>query len=304
MRCSNNMKQIILAAHNYHSATGQLPPTWTKPATSSDGWSVQARLLPYLESVALGSAVDFGSGYNNVTITVNGNAVKVASFRVGTYLCPDEVNDTVRMGSSGPKHYPLSYVANQGRWFVYDPVDPDYSRDDRSGEGMFTPTRGRRFRDCLDGLSNTLAFAEIKAWTPYLRDASVIGDMNMPARPEEITLLGGTFRENSGHTEWVDGRVHQTGFTTTFTPNTKVWHTDSGIQYDVDFTNFREGKSFGPTPYPRTYAAVTSRSYHSAGGVMTSQCDGSVRFVTDSIDRDLWQHLSTRAGYEAVQVPE
>ncbi|MGC6551598.1 MAG: H-X9-DG-CTERM domain-containing protein, partial [Rubripirellula sp.] len=40
------------------------------------------------------------------------------------------------------------------------------------------------------------------------------------------------------------------------------------------------------------------------GGVNASLLDGSVRFVTESIDRQLWQDLSTRAGREVVQVPE
>jgi prepilin-type processing-associated H-X9-DG protein len=71
------------------------------------------------------------------------------------------------------------------------------------------------------------------------------------------------------------------------------------VVYDVDFTNMREGK----TSNALTYAAVTSRSYHE-GGVNTCLMDGSVRFVSDSIDLQLWQDLSTRAGHEYVAVPE
>ncbi|MFK8111172.1 MAG: DUF1559 domain-containing protein, partial [Rubripirellula sp.] len=47
----------------------------------------------------------------------------------------------------------------------------------------------------------------------------------------------------------------------------------------------------------------TSRSYHE-GGVNTAQMDGSIRFVNNSIDLQLWQDLSTRAGHELVTVPE
>ena len=299
MSCSNNLKQVILACHNYESAMKQLPPAWTRPARTGDGWSAQARILPFIEAISLAEAVDFSAGYKAATINVDGVARPISSYRVPTYLCPSEVNDTTRMDDNGdPEHYPLNYAYSAGTWFVMDP------NSTKVGDGMFTPDRGRKFRDCLDGLSNTLAFAEVKAWNPYYRDVAVTGDMTMPRIEGDVCALGGSFKLDTGHTEWVDGRVHQSGFTTTFTPNKKVLCSNSaGIEYDVDFTNFREGKSFSSTPIPRTYAAVTSRSYH-VGGVNVALLDGSVRYVTDSIDRELWQHLSTRMGREIVDVPE
>ncbi|QDT03728.1 hypothetical protein K227x_21130 [Rubripirellula lacrimiformis] len=295
MSCQNNMKQIVLACHNYESATQQLPAAWSQPAMTGDGWSTQARLLPYIEALALSTAVDFAAGYGAATLHIDGQDVPVSSFRVPTYQCPSDVNDRPRPGDNGPEHYPLSYAYNAGVWFVYD------ANNNRVGDGMFTAQRGRRFRDCLDGLSNTLAFSEVKSWTPYYRDAATAGNIDTPVVETDICALAGSFKTDTGHTEWVDGRVHQSGFTTTFTPNTKVICTESGIEYDLDFTNFREGKSSG-SPIPRTYAAVTSRSYHQ-GGVITSLMDGSVRMVNDSIDRELWQHLSTRAGHEVAILP-
>ncbi len=61
----------------------------------------------------------------------------------------------------------------------------------------------------------------------------------------------------------------------------------------------REGKSMDSV----TYEAITSRSHHQ-GGVNSALLDGSIRFVNDSIDRKLWQELSTLAGREVVAVPE
>ena len=89
--------------------------------------------------------------------------------------------------------------------------------------------------------------------------------------------------------EGVDGRVHQTGVTTTFTLNTKVPHVNSGITYDVDFTNCREDASCSGV----TYAAVTSRSYH-AGLVHVLLMDGSSRGVSENIDLDVWRNLGAR----------
>lgn len=297
MSCQNNLKQIVLATMNYESATNQLPAAWIKPALTGDGWSAQARILPYIEQLGLDAGVNYAAGYGEAVLYVGGEQTKVSSYRVPTYLCPTEIRDLQRYGSDGPEHYPLNYAFNGGRWFVFD------ANDNTVGDGMFTAGRARKLRDCLDGLSNTLAFAEVKAWTPYRRDAAVLGDIDMPTSHVDICALGGSFKPDTGHTEWVDGRVHQAGFTSTFTPNTKVLCEDSGIEYDIDFTNFREGKDTTVAPKPKTYAAVTSRSYH-PGGVGVAMMDGSIHFITESVDRELWQDLSTRAGREIAMLPQ
>ncbi|QDT09578.1 DUF1559 domain-containing protein [Planctomycetes bacterium K23_9] len=295
MSCTNNLHQVLLAVHNYESAYKRTPPAWTQPALSGDGWSAQARILPFVEAVGLSSSIDFAAGYGASTIHVDGEDIKVSSFRVPVYLCPsDPQGDQERFDSNGdPYHHPLNYAYNAGPWFVYNP------NNQTVGEGSFVANRMSRFRDVLDGLSNTLAFSEVKSWRPYYRDAETFGSIDMPTEPVEICALGGSFKSNSGHTEWVDGRVHQSGFTTTFSPNKKILCPVSGIEHDVDFTNMREGK----TTTALTYAAVTSRSFHQ-GGVNASLMDGSVRFVSDSIDMKVWQGMSTRAGNEIVAVPE
>lgn len=295
MSCQNNLHQVILAVHNYESAMKRLPPAWTEPHNSGDGWSLQARILPYVEALGLSDSVDFAAGYKAATLTVKGTPVKVSSFRVPVYLCPSEINDVVRTNSttSEPEHYPLSYAYNAGPWFVYNP------NDGTVGQGTFSAGRESRFRDVLDGLSNTLAFSEVKGWMPYYRDSGQLGQLAMPNDPTDVCTFAGSFKTETGHTEWVDGRIHQSGFTTTFSPNRKVLCSISGREYDLDFTNMREGI----VSTAQTYAAVTSRSYHE-GGVNTALMDGSIRFVNDSIDLQLWQDISTRAGHEVVKVPE
>ena len=95
------------------------------------------------------------------------------------------------------------------------------------------------------------------------------------------------------HQEWVDGKVHETGFTTAFSPNTVVSYTSGGVTYDVDFVSATE------TNGGDTYAAVTSRSYHS-GMVNVLLMDGSARSVSSSISMPTWRALGTRAGGEPV----
>jgi len=293
MSCSNNMKQISLAIHNYESSYKKLPPSWTNTA-GGGGWSMQGRILPFIEQGGLSENADFSQSYGNSFIDQDGASIPVSAYRVAGYQCPSDPLDQPRMGSSGPKYYKLNYASNAGVWFVFDPAS------NAVGDGMFGANRYMGFHDCLDGLSNTLALAEVKGWTPYFRDLGTTGDIAMPTQPAEVCTLGGSFKTESGHTEWVDGRVHQAGFTSTFTPNLKVICPSSGVAYDVDWTNMREGKDMSSPA--RTYAAVTSRSYH-VGGVMVGVLDGSVRFVTDSVERKLWQDLSTRAGREVITWP-
>ena len=116
--------------------------------------------------------------------------------------------------------------------------------------------------------------------------------------PSDICSLGGVFKPDSGHTEWVDGRSHQTGVTTVFGPNTEVLCNVGGVEYDVDWTNQQEGLSATVA----TYAAVTARSHH-PGVVNALLMDGSVRAFSETIDRQLWQELSTRNGNEVIELP-
>src|SRR5262249_54737423 len=116
-----------------------------------------------------------------------------------------------------------------------------------------------------------------------------------PSSPADLTSFSLAPFDASRHThaEWVDGKVHETGFTTVFPPNTMVAYTSGGTTYDVDFVTATEA-NLGDT-----YAAVTARSYHS-GGVNVVMMDGSVRFVPSTIPRAIWRALGTRAGGEVI----
>ena len=183
---------------------------------------------------------------------------------------------------------PINYGVNMGTWKVWDPAAK------QGGDGMFYPEKGVSIRQITDGMNNTLMLAEVKTYNPYLRDGEGASE-EMPTDPSEISGLGGDFKTNSGHTEWVDGRVHQTGFTATFAPNTKVIHSDGSAEYDVDFNNKREGKSETTV----CYAAVTARSHH-PGKVQVANAIGSVFTITDDIDLATWQAFATRSGRDSI----
>ncbi len=284
MSCSNNLKQIGLGLHNYHDTYKRFPPSATLPIGATfKSWSVHARLLPFLEQASLQDLIDWNFDYRSQPT--------VTETRVATYLCPSEVNDRLRPDGA-LSHYPLNYGINLGTWFVYDP------NTGRGGDGLCYPNGLTNMASVTDGTSNTLAFAEVKAWNPYLRDGGNPGAPGapIPSDPSSVAALGGSFRSDSGHTEWVDGRVHQTGFTGTFPPNTPVPYASGGQTYDIDFTSSREGRTVDQL----TYAVVTSRSYH-PGGAQVLLTDGSARFVSETVQRDLWRSLATRDGGEISQ---
>ena len=152
-------------------------------------------------------------------------------------------------------------------------------------------------------LSNTLAAAEVKAFTSYFRNTADPGPA-VPMSPAQVAgfASGGRFKlgpatnDNTGHTEWCDGRVHHSGITTVFTPNTVVEYLHSdGETYDVDYNSMQEGRSASQP----TYAAVTSRSYH-PGVVNTCLMDGSCRSISETTELNVWRALGTRATGEVV----
>jgi type II secretory pathway pseudopilin PulG len=290
-QCQNNLKQIGLALHGYEAAFTRFPlpahyqrPSGLGPFALRERWpgaamppaetdSLHARLLPFLEQ---------GNLQNELR----------SAPRVAIYRCPSDVSREAESGGEQARR-PLSYAANFGTWFIYDP------QTGQGGDGAFVVNRALRPTDFLDGLSQTVALAEVKASTCYLGDS---GDPNSPyapapLSPAEVIAYGGQFRSGggrAGHTDWLDGRIHQTGFTTVFPPNTLVNFTDDdGDTYNVDFVSSLEDRTVNLL----TYAAVTSRSSHP--GLINALCmDGSVRAVRENIHVSVWRALGTRAGRE------
>ena len=285
-QCKNNLKQIGLALHNYLDVHTGFPPSFVSdidsagnnPTTGGE-WSVHARLLPFLEQSSLYNAANLSFAYDD---PINGD---IATKRVEMYLCPSEVNDRGRTSGGVAVHYPLSYGFNGGTWRVW------MNQARMQGDGAFAPNRSFRPRDFTDGTTSTLMFSEVKAFTAYNRDGGA-GTATIPETREQVEALinsGGSNKANSGHTEWVDGRVHQTGFTVTLPPNTEVTVPGGDRPDEGDYTSCREDKNCnGPT-----YAAVTSRSWH-VGMVNGLLADGSVRSFSDNIDQGKWRLLGQR----------
>ena len=292
--CRNNLRQIGLALHNYLDAHRVFPPSYcvVPGVTTTVGgqWSVFARVLPYVEQANLQNLIDWSVGYST--------QVNVATTRVPTYLCASEVNDVMRINPSTglARDYPANYVINFGTWKVYDPTNGS------GGDGAFFPNSKLSTAAFLDGTSNTLCASEAKAYTPYLRNTASDPGPVPPGSPlfaagltGDGCCIGTSLQANTGHTEWADGLCQQSGFTTTFGPNTRIPYTVGGVEYDIDFVSWREGTHATRV----TYAALPARSYHE-GLVHALLMDGSARGVSENISLTVWRALGTRAGGETV----
>ncbi|MEO0530342.1 MAG: DUF1559 domain-containing protein [Planctomycetota bacterium] len=292
--CLNHLKQLSLAVLNHESVAGHLPPSTeiTGAEGNNGAWGVHGRILPFLEEgslyreVNLDEACDFQMAIDNLKIAV--------------YACPSDQGAAElrvvgpKSGQERPSLWPTSYGFNFGTWFVYDPVTRE------GGDGVFFPDSNLKLARVTDGTSNTLLASEVLAWTHYRRNAQP-ASTNIP---QDVAAAIATIpvgeEKNTGHTEWPDGRVHHTGFTATFPPNTEVLLPKDGQMLDHDYNSWQEGK-IGGAEGP-TYAVITSRSAH-PGGVNSARLDGSVAFSTDDIDMNVWRALGTRAGDEVVSQP-
>ncbi len=300
LQCANNLKQIGLAMHNYMDSYKTLPPNGIyalngTAVTQTSAWSTLSRILPYIEAENLFRAIDFNVPYSQQPA--------ITHERVGTYLCPSEIKD---YGSGtdpvyGTKNWTLNYAVNLGTWRTAAKTPTGI----QGGDGAFSPNRGLRPADFSDGMSNTLAMSEVKSYTNKISgNPTTVTSSTAPPPPVALTDLTattpfglaavslGTFDPTKfTHSEWVDGKVHETGFTTAFTPNTLVPFVSGNSTFDVDFVSASE------TNLGDTCAAVTSRSYH-FGIVNGLLMDGSVRTFSNGISISTWRALGTRAGGE------
>jgi prepilin-type N-terminal cleavage/methylation domain-containing protein/prepilin-type processing-associated H-X9-DG protein len=296
-QCVNNLKQLGLAFVNYETSLGGLPPS-AIVSRNPDGslwtadWGPFARILNYIEQAARYNAFNLSVSYgdqSNLTVTAQ---------VIDLYLCPSEPRRDpfldVDFGLTGGVNYGFSL----GDWYVW------------SGPGGGPPTRSafgvnlsRTWSAFTDGASQTLMMAEVKNYQPYIRDCGSLSKINDPnkfpppdAAPQAVApeyLAAGCSFFTNGHSQWPEVTVHHIGFTTAWPPNKQTPGGPGGAYPDVDLNSQRE-RIGGPT-----YSATTSRSYH-PGGVNALLGDGSVRFVKQSVNGQVWRALGTVAGGEVI----
>lgn len=166
MSCTNNMKQIALASHNYHDAFNSLPMGWIGlnagtgrvPLSEGDpGWGWAAHVLPFIEQVTVGDILQ-----DTLPITNAANAT-ARDTHLPIYRCPSDANsqEFFDLDVAGtPVTIPAAnYVGMFGTLELEDCEGLAAGVQCR-GDGPFFHNSSTRFRDFLDGTSSTLLLGE------------------------------------------------------------------------------------------------------------------------------------------------
>jgi prepilin-type N-terminal cleavage/methylation domain-containing protein/prepilin-type processing-associated H-X9-DG protein len=304
--CQNNLKQLGLALHNYEGVTGTLPPTFRgtpKPPYTAyplyiDSWGALALLSPYLEQTAVYNTLNLDYPlYVPPTFSFAADNQFAISQVVKLFLCPSDRMAPVAQLSATTPMGPANYVACQGSGTTNGgpPWGSPWNAD-----GLFRAKDGVRLGDCSDGLSNTAAMSEsllgegdesTSGQTPpgdvqrvyrYLPLGTVVSDKICTSATTPATSWN--FNHRRGFL-WVSGELRCTSYNHFDVPNSP---TPDCIANDVTTLGSQQLTAVG---------FRAARSLHS-GGVNVTFGDGSVRFVADVVQLDVWRALATRAGGE------
>jgi prepilin-type N-terminal cleavage/methylation domain-containing protein/prepilin-type processing-associated H-X9-DG protein len=292
MQCTNNLKQIGLGMHNYEIAVGTFPignALTVLPAQGrtldDNGWSVPARLFPYMEQAAAFNVANFTIKYSD-----RQNATVIA-MKVNFLICPSEPNDT----PTDVRYHVGSYGFAMGGWYIWNPQGPRPT-------GMFGINFARRIQEIRDGTSNTVVASEGKTFQPNLRNCSgIAGTPNVVPSPQEMRqIIAGGFSQcrsdrGPGKVRWSNFNSYYSGLTFALPPNPRSTAGPNHVDFDLITVDENDG-------WP-TFAAVSARSHH-PGGVNALFADGSVRFVKETIDPFAWRALGTVAGGEVVSADQ
>lgn len=263
-QCTNNLKQLGIAMQNYHDIYRTLPV-----GAYSCCWGTwKVALLPYIEQLALRQKYDDNNKYGvPVDNARYGHAVNlpVTTTRIPAYQCP---SDTPNPNTFIARITSDNYAVNYGNTGVGQQSNLNGvifgGAPFRDYGSKTTPAVSFKFRDIRDGLSNTLMVAEV---------------------------LQGIGRDLRGFSWWGDA----SGFETYLSPNSSL----PDVIYTTYYCNNQPQQNLPciGTPTASQPSMFASRSRHPAG-VQVAMCDGSARFIPDSIALYLWQVLSTTHGGE------
>ena len=273
-QCTNNLKQLGIALHNYADTFKSFPPAcggtqypsgWsaasTKPGSDDGQLSAWAMMLPFYEQQALYNTIkapyDGWNAWGGHPLTANYIPWRT---KIPALMCP---SDPAVANKSDTGLAFCNYVLNWG----------DGMRLSTNPRGLFGVRTGITFAQITDGTSNTLAFSEAAVYSApmKLKGAFVILDVRTQAPVLCMGAVGangmlvGT--EPPDHQDmrgksWACGRLIDTGFNTILPPN---------------------GPSCGHSRYEDAEGPFPPSSYH-PGGVVAAMADGAVRFISETID--------------------
>jgi len=274
MSCSNNMKQVALALHNYHDTYRSFPYGHLSSSLSDthkrETW--YHLLLPFVEQQAYAenyrNAASFLTPYE--VAWLHRMPADFAGIAIPAFMCPSDPSGPARGGGGTTNGFQGSYgVCAGGGALAQDlnggitPTEVNITGVDNGG--MFGQNLGRKFRDCLDGTSNTLMLSE-------------------------TIIRGNSTAAWGGMGGYWGGAPHGSfGFSSAESPNTTV----PDRVYSCKSTTVLKSPCENGNADGLAGRWNFARSHHT-GGVLAALCDGSVRFVTNSIERQTWRDLGNR----------
>jgi prepilin-type N-terminal cleavage/methylation domain-containing protein/prepilin-type processing-associated H-X9-DG protein len=314
LKCQNNLKQLGLALHNYESAYQMLPAFDSIAGSNAGNFSIQARLLPFVEQQNLRNLLSF-----DVSLTIGccpgdlrPQFIVPARTVLPLFRCPSDdgpdifvVRSGTRGGATGSD---FEYASNNYHINIGTGVGTLY--DSRLPTDGIAWTNSRvRLTDIHDGTSNTAAFGESLVGLPAQRPPAPTTDAQRKRIMMDITC------------QWVSNTIPPTVagvagyvlppdpsnyFTMTLShPLNRGWHGQrgagwiSGREYYTGYHHYLPPNSNLPDMLTCGCGVFGARSNH-PGGVNVCFCDGSVRFIRDSINLATWRALGTRAGGEVI----
>jgi prepilin-type N-terminal cleavage/methylation domain-containing protein/prepilin-type processing-associated H-X9-DG protein len=272
LQCSNNLKQIGLALHSHHDAYKRFPAG----ADPTLRYTVQDRLLPFIEQGNVSNLINF-------TVAASDPSNKpVRAMTLPIFVCPSDGFDPMPAGDGGN-----NYFANYGTFYTW-------FLDSSQANGVFAfETNGRKITEIVDGTSNTAAFSEM-----------VKGDFNnaMYSKGDIIAPRGVAAPASPDDAYAICQSVDRTDLK-------YQWNsTGASFFYSFDITTYTHvgppnstncGCYNCPGGAGHNTTAWNANSFHT-GGVNVLFCDGSVHFITDTIDLPTWRALGTRNGGEVL----
>jgi len=300
-QCVNNLKQIGLGLHNYHTTNDVFPMAQgvvgTVDAGVGHGPSILVYLLGNIEQQALFNAFNMQSqGVSGAAAIYSVQNTTVVQSAVATYVCPSDPGVTIFRSAA-------NYGASVGAQFNTLSQIKDSKG---TGFGMFAALVCFGVRDCTDGTSNTLAFSE-----------RLIGDNSTAstngAETYACVIWPGTNAQGSGADQ-----VMPSGLATLnqyITSCNAMRAAGTAGQSNAACSNWAAGRTVeGPIVnellppnsknancfnVAQVTGLNTARSKH-AGGVNALLADGSVRFVKDSVNQTTWWALGSKGQGEVI----
>jgi prepilin-type N-terminal cleavage/methylation domain-containing protein len=307
-QCTNNLRQISVAALNYESARHAFPLGRQK-GIDSDGkdishWGHTALILPYVEAAESYDLVDF----DDRSIKTSDTPVRLHKFSF--FMCPSDYEDrmnttTCTVGNwwrdAGRTNYRGNGGSDPGVAYEVPAATGPPAKDFReNNNGIYITNRAVSLKQVTDGSSHTALYCELvlgdgdRQVTEIPGDWLYISGTSQSAKDVYGACVGitnasfytGSVQYPCSGRNWVNGDYGTTRYNHVMPPNTLSCSQSSG------------GANLTANEVNDDGSATTASSRHS-GGVNMSCADGSTHFVSDDIDRFVWSALGSRNGEDS-----